>query len=247
MSQDIKIQNKCDHRIFKELGSLNVDRRSIVVKYPIGSALKVNLYINGALINKKDYIVKTLVNEQDRIPVRELELKRIRREYNPIIEVDYFTIAERCPKCLGVKILDDMKFDGDGNVTLIKDEAYLLQQVEKFIVTRLGSNKFHDWMGTSLQDLVGTKITDIDIVNTRIREQVESAIDKLIQVQSRQISIGKKMTSGELYGKTLEISVEETEDISIVEVYVSFTARSGKTIEYSQYLEFNKLRQRLNV
>lgn len=247
MSQDFKIQNLCDHRIVREKALLDLNRRDISVRYPIASTSGISLYLLNALINKEDYVLKTVEVSHDQYPKSMLRMvKRIKNAF-PLVEVSYTTVAERCPKCLGIKVIDDYIISSSGDISLVKDEAYLVQQVEKYIVTKLGSNRFHNWMGTTLQSLAGSKVTDIDLVRSRIVDQVSSAIGKLVDVQSQLASAGRILSPGETYGTTRSITIIPSEDPTLFEVNVSFTARSGKAIEYSQFLELNQFRQRLSV
>ena len=253
MSQDFKIQNLCDHRIVREEAQLSPDRKDITVRYPISSTNDMSLYIMDNLVNREDYTVVNLEvlggsdATQYSYPRRILRMgNRIKHAF-PRVEVSYITVAERCPKCLGAKVLDDFKYSSEGDIALVKDEAYLVQQVEKYIVTKLGTNGFHDWVGTNLQSLIGTKVTDLDLLTSRITDQVNSAISKLVDVQSQLATAGRQLTAGETYGTTRGILVQPTEDPTLFEIILSFTAKSGKGIEYSQFLELNQFRQRLNV
>jgi hypothetical protein len=247
MSQDFKIQNICDHKIIREEALLSFNRKDITVGLPIVSTNDISLYISGNLVPKENYTIQNLETAQDEYPRRVLRMRKRIKVAFPIVEVSYVTVAERCPKCLGVRVIDDYKLSHEGDIALVKDEAYLVQQVEKYIVTRLGSNKFHSWMGTTLQSLIGTKVTDIDLLRSRITDQVNSAISKLVDVQSQLIASGRKLTLGEIYGTTQSLVVQPTDDPTMFEVILSFTARSGKTIEYSQFLELDQFRKRLNV
>jgi len=247
MSQDFKIQNICDHRIYREKATLRANRKDILLVYPIASETSCKVYVDGSEVAKEDYEIITISDNRNYVPKRLIRMKRRIRNQFPLVEVDYLTVLERCPKCLGVSVVDDIRISTDGDVALVKDEGYLVQQVEKFIVTQIGSNTFHNWMGTDLQSLIGTKVADIDLINSRVTNQINTAVNKLIDLQEQQIAAGRVMTPGELYGTTLGISVEETGDYSVFEVTLSFTARSGKTIEYSQLLELSQFRQRLGI
>lgn len=247
MSQDFKIQNICDHRIIRELGSLKPNRTDITVLYPIASESSLILYVDSTEIKREDYDVLTLEDGPAVIPRRIIRLKKRIKSAFPLVEVSYYSIIDRCPKCLDSGVVDDIKISSSGDVALIKDEALLLQQVEKFIITRLGSNTFHNWMGTTLQDLTGTKITDMDLIRSRVIDQVNSAVDKLRDVQNQQQAAGRVLTPGEIYGRTIGINVAKTEDPSTIEVVLFFTARSGKQIEFSQLLELERFKKRLNI
>ena len=94
--------------------------------------------------------------------------------------------------------------------------------------------------------MIGTKIFDRELLYTRIREQVSTAIDKLRTTQKQMQASGRRFDPGELFGKLLKIDIEDTEDPSLILVTVTFTSQSSTPMEYSQYLSMNDTtRQRL--
>jgi len=244
MSQDIKIQNKCDHYINWEKGVLQKDKKSILIGYPIASTLSTELRINDVIRKKTDFIVVTSRKDYSLETYFYIVMKNKIKDYRPLIEVKYTTDVLHCPKCLGVKVLDDLVYKQDGDILLVEKEYLLLQLVEKYIITRVGSNVYHNWMGTGIIDLVGTSIIDIDVIRNRILNQVNSGIEKLRNVQRQLQSTRREMTPGELFGELISVEVEQAEDPTILLVTVVFTAQSGKSLEFSQYVELTNIRER---
>jgi hypothetical protein len=201
--------------------------------------------LNGGIRPVTDYSIKSTRQTLSFVIVSYIEFLNKIKHFDPIIEVNYVSIADTCPKCLNVKTVDDMVINGNGDIEVISKEILLLQQVEKIIVTKLSSNNFHSWYGTDLHTLIGTKIFDRDLLYTRIREQISSAIEKLRTIQKQMMASGRKFDPSELFGKLLKIEIEETEDPSMILVTVHFTSQSNTPIEYSQYLALNDTRQRL--
>lgn len=245
MSYDIKLQNSCDHKLIWIKEELQDDYKTVILRYPVASLYSFRVRINGKEVSKDSYNV---ITNRDKLTTqlisRVVFINKIKL-YNPIIEFCYNTIVERCPKCVGVGLIDDIHIDGRGDVEMISKEPLLLQNVEKIIITRISSNIFHEWYGTGLHTLVGTKILDKEFLFNKIREQVSVAIDKLKNIQKQMISSGRKFDKGELFGKLLKIDIKETNDPSLVLVNVIFTSQNDISIEYSQYLLLTNLRQRL--
>ena len=246
MSYDIKLQNYCDHKILWARAQLETDRKTVYLPYPIASTASLIVRVNGKDTPSSSYVVKTVRKPLSLVLISNIEFYSKIKHYNPIIELFYVTFPENCPKCLNVKTVDDFSFTGNGDYEVISKELLLLQQVEKVIITKISSNYFHTWYGTDLHSLVGTKINDRVLMNTRIKEQINNAIEKLKSVQDQMQASGRKFDPGELFGKLLNIAIEDTEDPSMVLVTVTFTSKSGSSIEYSQYLSTNTTsRQRL--
>jgi hypothetical protein len=245
MSYDIKIQNYCDHKILWDRAQLESDRKTVYLPYPLASAASIKVRLNGAVQPSAFYNIKSIRQNLSLIIVSNIEFFNKVKHFDPIIELNYVTIPDTCPKCLNVKTVDDMIINGHGDIEMISKEILLLQQVEKVIVTKLSSNNFHAWYGTELHSLIGTKISDRELLYTRIREQINSAIEKLRTIQRQMMASGRKFDPGELFGKLLKIDIQEAEDPSMILVTVSFTSQSNTPIEYSQYLSLNDIRQRL--
>lgn len=246
MSYDIKLQNYCDHKILWAQAELEPDRKIVYFPYPIASSASLIVRINGVEMPNTSYVIKTEKQPLSLVLISHLEFYSKIKHYNPIIELFYVTFSDTCPKCINVKTVDDFLINGSGDFDIISKEILLLQQVEKIIITKLSSNFFHSWYGTDLHSLIGTKITDRILLETRIREQISNAIDKLKNIQDQMQASGRKFDPGELFGKLLAIDIEDTEDPSMFLVIVSFTSKSGSPLEYSQYLSTKSLtRQRL--
>jgi len=246
MSYDLKIQNKCDHYINWERSELQSDRRTIRLLHPVAAEASLQLRINNVLIDSSEY---TLLLRQERMVVESnhtIYMNRKIRLNQPLIEVKYTTEVTHCPKCLGIKVLDDIVFTTGGDIRTINREFLLVQMVEKYIVTKISSNPFHDWVGTDLHSLIGQKIFDQDLIRSKIVEQINNAIEKLKSIQRQMVGSGRRIDAGELFGELISIDLENTDDPTIVLVNVTFTAQSGRTLEYSQYLELSAIRERVS-
>jgi hypothetical protein len=246
MSYDIKLQNYCDHKILWARAQLEVDRKTVYLPYPMASAASLKVRINGVIYPSTTYSIKSIRQTLSLVVVTNIEFFNKIKNYDPIIEFYYTTLSDNCPKCLNVKAIDDLQINGEGDIEMVSKEILLLQQVEKIITTKLSSNVFHSWYGTDLHSLIGTKISDRQLLNTRIREQIGTAIEKFRTVQKQMQASGRKFDSGELFGSLIKVDIEETEDPTMILVTVTFTSQSNNSIEYSQYLSTNSTtRQRL--
>jgi hypothetical protein len=246
MSIDYKIQNKCDHKINWDIGVLSSDAKRIDITYPIASKTSVVIKVNFTILDKSTYSIQEEPIDLTIQKKSYISMRHKIRLFDPIIEVSYTTYTNSCPKCSGAKYLDDFVYTSGGDILTAKDEFLLIQTVEKYIVTRLGSNKYQTWMGTGLQNMIGTKILDGQLLTTKITEEINTAIDKLKDMQKQLIARGRPVSTGELFGQLLSVDVQQDQtDSTTIQVVVSFTAQSGKRLEYTQLLELNSNRQRI--
>lgn len=245
MSIDLKIQNKCDDVINWERRSLGPDRRRINLSYPVASVSSLRLRINNVIKKPNTYSVATVRDPLSEVPTTHILLREPNRLYNPIIEVRYVTIRTYCPKCAGLRYIDDIAYGPDQDAVTVSDELLLIQTLEKHIVTELESNPYHTWVGTTLHELVKTKITDIQLITSRIKDDINKAVSDLKKVQAQYQRTNRPVTRGELFGQLLEVDVRrDSQEPTTIHAIVRFTAQSGKVLEYEQLLEFTELRRR---
>jgi hypothetical protein len=179
------------------------------------------------------------------IPRSYIQMKLVSRLSNPLVEVRYVAVKTYCPKCVGVRYIDDFSYGPDKDLVTVSDELLLIQMLEKHLVTEIQSNPYHSWVGTSLHELVKHKITDMPLITMRIKDDVNKAVTDLRKLQAQYQKTRRPVTSGELFGELLEVDVRpDAAEPTTVHALVRFTSQSGKVLEYEQLLEFSELRRR---
>ena len=234
MSVDIKIQNLCDHVINWEQGTLQSDCKSIRFTRPIASTASLTVRMNNVVLSSSSYTVNADESVLSADRPFFVVLNNVTKLFQPLIEAQYVTVQTFCRKCLGTRYVDDFEYINDRDMQTTKDEELLLQNVEKYIVTKLESNPFHSWIGTGLHTLVGTKVLDNGLIVSRMSEQVNGAIDKLKTVQRQLQASGREVSQGELFGDLLSLDVFQQQDPSVFNIVVKFTSQSGKPLQYEQ-------------
>ncbi|MBD3260238.1 MAG: hypothetical protein GF334_00945 [Candidatus Altiarchaeales archaeon] len=242
MSIDIKLQNACDHRINWIRSELETDRKTIFLSYPIASTASFKLRINNVVLPKSSYGFSNSEESTVVEPTRYVSLKKKSKLNDPIIEAQYTTFLDYCPKCVGLRYIDDLTYDKSGDLNTVRNEYLLVQNVEKRVITELGSNVFHENMGTNLHSLVNQKILDFDLIRNQITDQIITSLNRLKESQRTLLASRREVSDGELLDKIGEVIVERAEDPTILRVTVTFTARSGRTLEYTQFLELSRQR-----
>lgn len=245
MSYDSKIQNKCDHRVLWEQSTLGTDLKTIPLTRPVAAVSSVALRINNVVVETNQYSVSTVRGSLSLTLTSSILMRYIVKDWQPLVEVNYITYANNCPKCVGINTVDDIVYTASGDFKMVSKEYLLLQTVEKAIITKVTTNPFHDWYGTGLHSLIGSKITDMSFLRTKIIDQISNAIEKVKTVQKQYVSANRKVDPGELFGQLLSLTVDPTEDPTMVAVAVVFTAQSGQTLEYSQLIDLTTARERV--
>lgn len=147
-----------------------------------------------------------------------------------IFEVSYHTLRSVCRRCMGTGVENDFRFDHKGDPVLITGTALMLQEVEKIVFTTKGSNVFHRWYGTSINDLIGSKIVGgSDIVQTQLVSQISQTIETYRQLKERQ-ALSQPVSRDELLQSVVSISVEQGRDPSMFSIDIKLQSRSGRTI-----------------
>jgi len=153
-------------------------------------------------------------------------------------EVNYITLRSYCPKCAGLQFLDDIEYNIRGELITVRNEELLLQNLEKFTVTEKQSNPFHSFIGTFLVKLLGQKIIDSSYFSTKITQEVSATLDVLKSLQDQYVISDRPVTNGELLDSIQNIQIKfDPEDPTIIRTDISVTAKSGRTVDYTQYLQ----------
>lgn len=238
MSFDLKIQTVCDHKVYLEPVTLASDLRSLNVTKPL-AASKVAIYASNDLVPASSYIIKvdpTTVSTKQRM----IYLNKKWKSPEDYFEVTYYTISTYCPKCAGLNIINDIQYNVKGDYLLIRNENLLLQNLEKFTVTEIQSNPFHTFIGTALVKLLGSRVTDTAYITAKITQQIAGTLDSLKSLQEQYRLTGRLVTDGELLDIVENIVVRfDASDPTILRADITARAVSGKTVEYSQFLQLS--------
>lgn len=184
---DLKLKNKCNHRIINE--PLKIQQKGalyyVVLNYPAtGNNGKVLLMRQEELFkpealreytpfhfgeNKQTLVLTWLDNIADLYP-------------QPKLYATYWTSAGTCPRCLGQdKTVNDMILNPIGKPTTITGFDFLLQKFKKALITELGANYFNENYGSTLIKTIGKPRTALSILI--IQQQIMDVADFIISEQ----------------------------------------------------------------
>jgi len=103
---------------------------------------------------------------------------------NPTFKVSYTVPVNRCLRCRATFVENDIRFAADGNPILVDGEDLLYQAALKILLTNKGSNPYHTWYGTTIQERIGSKA--VGNVAAQISDDVRRALENFKAVQKDQ-------------------------------------------------------------
>ncbi len=115
----------------------------------------------------------------------------------------------------------------NGNLSMVTGQTKLVQDILKICLTKLGSNIFQPWYGSSVnRSIIGTVLDD-DISFTVARTQLQTAIENLKKVQELQAAKGQKMTPDEQIAYITDISISRNKiDFRLIQVSINVLTKS---------------------
>lgn len=236
MSYDLNLPTVCNHTIYKELTTLNEDRRSLRLKQPL-AASNIKVYASNDLVPSTDYDIIYDPTTIDTNQPRMIRFKFKWKSTEDYFEVTYVTLKDFCYKCVGLERIDDINYNVKGQLFLNRNEYLLLQNLEKFTVTEKQSNPFHTYIGTTLVKLLGQRISDTSFISSRITQEINTTLDILKSLQEQYKATGRAVTDGELLDTVENVKVRfDEDDPTIVRVDITALAVSGQSLDYTQYL-----------
>lgn len=240
MSKDLKIFKKCDHKINEEDVLIDEDKKTIRIPRTLASK-NVELWINGFQFKKDSALYPWAIEDDpDSIYTKKSKiiLKKKRRSDTDFFHITYFVESQNCPKCLGLRILNDPSYSQLGYANMVENEEKLLQEVKKGITTELGSNAFHTWIGTLIYKLVGTKIFNTDNIRSRIVREISEYLEKYLDIQTQQAQY-QTVTDREAFFQTIAIDVVQEIDIdpTLWTITVIFQNKTGNDMVFEKRME----------
>lgn len=240
MSKDASIYATCDHKIIRETVSIKSDYRTIPIPRSLASRV-VELWINGYNITQDNseqgwqidldetatYLVKS-----------KIIFKKKRKSADDFYEITYYVEGKYCPKCLGLRVLNDESYSRLGLLNIVENEDKLLQEIKKGLTTYLGSNPFHTWLGTEIHKLIGGKVSNVGIVRSKIIQEVSAFIERYRDIQNQQSQF-QAITPRETFYSLTSVNAgpENPDDPTYWLIEVTFSNATGDEMLYEKRVE----------
>jgi phage baseplate assembly protein W len=148
---------------------------------------------------------------------------------NPTFKVTYATVPNRCPRCAARFVENDWRFTVQGDLVFIGNEDLLYQAALKILLTKLGSNPYHQAYGSKILDRIGLKA--VGATAMLLQEDVRTALNRMQGLQRQQTRYQQVTQKERLYNiLAVEVSPHRTDPTAFL-VDVVVTNASGQPIE----------------
>ena len=148
----------------------------------------------------------------------------------------YFTVTypvapDLCLRCLATGVENDYRFDTQGAAMMVSDENLLYQSVLKVILTEIRSNIYYPWYGSTLSNLIGSKV--VGGTTAGIRQSVSQALTMFQNLQMAQAKY-QRITAKERLFAVDAISVNQSpKDPTVFLIEVDVRNYSSEPISIS--------------
>jgi phage baseplate assembly protein W len=156
--------------------------------------------------------------------------------FQDFVEINYTTMREECRRCGGLGVENDWRYGKDGNVVEVRDEALLIQEMQKIVYTSRGSNPFHSWYGSTLLQNVGKKSGAAAMLQMVIVADIQQTFQRWQSIKTQQEQRAGQFVSDEEYPFRLgSVKVEQsTRDPTVLFVDIEIQNRSLRPIKLTR-------------
>lgn len=156
-----------------------------------------------------------------------------------VIEVSYYTRQRDCRRCGGLGIEDDIRHDQSGDPVFIRNEGLLLQEVQKIVFTRKGSNVFFKWYGTSLYESIGEKIIEGgSALRSQFLAEISNVLERYRQIKTQQANV-QPVTNEEFLLQVDNINIEQGVDPTVFRIEIDLVNRNNEVKNISKKVAIN--------
>lgn len=216
--------------------------KSILIKSTSTSAEVFGFSTNREFRGQKlapGWTVVSDVNTLADRPTRLIIFDEPLRSGSDFVEISYVTQLEECRRCGGTGRENDWRYDLHGNLVEVRDEALLLQELQKNFYTIRGTNPFHTWYGTQLIESIGKKISASGFSQNLVVSDIYQAFNRWQEIKRRQEErVGQFVSDREFPFQLLSVNLEESsEDPTVIFVSITVQNRSSDPIQLTRGLK----------
>jgi len=154
------------------------------------------------------------------------------------VEISYVTLREECRRCGGTGYENDWRYDLNGDIVEVRDEALLIQELQKDFYTMQGSNQFHTWYGTQLIESIGKKLSASGFAQNMVVSDLYQAFNRWQSIKRQQEEdVGQLVTDEEFPFRLLSVNLQKSDqDPTVIFVDITVQNRSNKSIQFTRGL-----------
>jgi hypothetical protein len=170
------------------------------------------------------------------LPYRMVFFDQPLRSVGDYVELSYSTVRTQCRRCGGTGVEDDWRYGYNGDTGEVRDEALLIQEIEKIMFTIRGTNPFHTWYGTTINETVGRKIAFGNFVQNLIVSDVTTTFNRWQSIKNQQQQVVRQYVSDKEYPyRLLSVVLQQsTQDPTVIYLNATISNRSQQPIQISR-------------
>lgn len=178
-------------------------------------------------------------NSVPQLPYRMIMFDTPLRSIGDYVELNYNTIQNQCRRCGGTGVEDDWRYGFNGDTGEVRDEALLIQEIEKDMFTVRGTNPFHTWYGSTINDTVGKKLAFGNFVQNLIVSDVTTTFNRWQSIKTQQQNVVRQFVSDKEFPfRLLSVTIQQsTQDPTVIYVNMTIQNRSTQPIQISRGLK----------
>ncbi len=146
--------------------------------------------------------------------------------FRDFVEVNYTTERSECRRCGGLGVENDWRYNVRGDVIEVRDEALLIQEIQKIMFTVRGTNTFHPWYGTTILNTVGQKLSAAGLIQSFIVGDIREAFKRWQSIKRQQEQdAGQYVSDEEFPFQLLQVTLTPSDNDPTI-LFVNSTIRS---------------------
>lgn len=168
---------------------------------------------------------------------RRVEFASPVRTQDDVFEVSYYTRRQECRRCSGLGLENDIRFDDRGDPIFVTGIDLLAQEVEKITFTIRGSNVFYNWYGTSITDLIGSKIVrGGSLIESQLATEIGNTLERFRSVKKTQAGL-QPVGDQEFFQRVRSLSVlQDSIDPTVFRIRIEIQNAADEVAQLQQNL-----------